>query len=426
MKDPVKGPDMQTILLAYSGGLDTSVAIHWLKERYGCDVVAATVDVGQSDDLKDAMRRATAIGASRAWIVDARQEFVEKYLLPAIKANALYEGNYPLGTALARPLMAAKLVDLAKRLGADAIAHGCTGKGNDQVRFEVSIAALAPEMNVIAPARDWAMSRDEEIAYAEDRGIQVPVTSSSPYSIDESIWGRAIECGVIEDAWAEPPEDAYAWTKGASAAPEQAESIEIGFECGRPASLNGEELDLQTIILRLNETAGKHGVGRIDHIESRLVGIKSREVYEAPAATVLIKAHQDLESMVMTKDMLHSKRELEMQYADLVYNGLWFSQLREALDAFMEKTQENVTGKVRLRLFKGSVAVTGRASPFSLYRTALSTYDKRDEFDQSAAKGFVYVWGLPVRTCSIVKAMAEKAGLADEGAVKEGIVDICK
>ncbi len=414
------------ILLAYSGGLDTSVAIHWLKEKYGCDVIAVTIDVGQSDDLKDAMRRAKSIGASRAWVVDAKKEFVEDYVLPALKANSLYEGNYPLSTALARPLMVSKLVEMAKRLEATSIAHGCTGKGNDQVRFEVSIMALAPGMDIIAPTRDWGMSREEEIAYAKEHDIPIPVTIDAPYSIDESIWGRAVECGVLENPWAEPPEDIFQWTKGMDSSPDFPEYVEIGFAHGKPVTLNGAQLDLLALITKLNEIAGNNGVGRIDNIENRLVGIKSREVYEAPAAITLIKAHQDLESLVMAKDLLHYKKIVEQHYSDLVYNGLWFSPLREALDAFVDKTQELVTGTVRLKLFKGSAVVVGRESPFSLYNASLSTYAKGDEFDHSAAKGFIYVWGLPLKVGSMVKAKGEGNGAAKEATVGEESASICK
>jgi argininosuccinate synthase len=407
------------ILLAYSGGLDTSVAIHWLKEKYGCEVVAVTIDVGQSDDLKDAMRRAKAIGASGAWVIDAKKEFADEYVLPALKANALYEGNYPLGTAIARPLMVKKLVEMAKRLNAGTIAHGCTGKGNDQVRFEVSIMALAPELDILAPTRDWKMTREEEIAYAKQYGIPVPVTVEAPYSIDESVWSRAIECGVLEDAWAEPPEDIYEWTKGTSSSPETPEYVEIGFDQGKPVSLNGTEMEFLDIVLKLNDTAGNHGVGRIDHIENRLVGIKSREVYEAPGAIVLIKAHQDLESMVMAKDLIHYKKVVEQHYADLVYNGLWFSPLKDALDAFIDKTQELVTGSVRVKMFKGSAVVVGRESPYSLYNTALSTYAKGDEFDHSAAKGFIYVWGLPLKVGAMARAASNGTGAGNGKAVIE-------
>jgi argininosuccinate synthase len=419
MEGTAQTKEKDKILLAYSGGLDTSVAIHWLNEKYGCEVIAVTVDVGQSDDLKDAMRRAKSIGASRAWVVDAKKEFVDNYVLPALKANSLYEGNYPLGTAIARPLMVAKLVDMAKRLGANVIAHGCTGKGNDQVRFEVSIMALAPDMEILAPTRDWGMTREEEIAYAKEHGIPVPVSVEAPYSIDESVWGRAVECGVLEDAWAEPPEDVFAWTKGIDGSLDAPEYLEIGFEQGKPTTMNGSPMELLDMVKKLNEIAGNHGIGRIDHIENRLVGIKSREVYEAPAAIVLIKAHQDLEGLVMTKDLLHYKKIVEQHYADLIYNGLWFSPLKDALDAFVEKTQECVTGTVRLKMFKGSAVVVGRESPYSLYNTALSTYAKGDVFDHSAAKGFIYVWGLPLKVGSIVKAGANGNGASSEVAVTE-------
>ena len=426
MEGAAQGKVEKRILLAYSGGLDTSVAIHWLKEKYGCDVVAVTVDVGQSDDLKDAMRRAKSIGASKAWVIDAKKEFVEKYVVPALKANALYEGTYPLGTAVARPLMVAKLVEMAKRLDATAIAHGCTGKGNDQVRFEVSIMALAPDMEILAPTRDWKMSRDEEIVYAKEHGIPVPVSTEKPYSIDESIWGRAIECGVLEDAWVEPPEDIFEWTNSADESPNVPEYLEIGFHQGVPVSINGTQMNMLDLVRKVNEIAGNHGVGRIDLIENRLVGIKSREVYEAPAATVLIKAHQELESMVMAKDLMHYKKVVEQHYADLVYNGLWFSPLKDALDAFVDKTQEFVTGNVKIKLFKGSAVVVGRDSPYSLYSEALSTYTKGDEFDHSAAKGFIYVWGLPLKIGSMVKSGVNGNGAANEGAVTEESCTVCK
>lgn len=343
-----------------------------------------------------------------------------------MKANALYEGNYPLGTAIARPLMVAKLVEMAKRLDATAIAHGCTGKGNDQVRFEVSIMALAPELDILAPIRDWKMSREEEIAYAKEHNIPIPVSIEKPYSIDESIWSRAIEGGVLEDPWVEPPEAVFEWTKGTDTSPDVPENIDIGFVQGVPVSLNGVKTDLLELIYKLNEIAGNHGVGRIDHIESRLVGIKSREVYEAPAAAVLIKAHQDLESLVMTKDLLHYKKGIEQHYADLVYNGLWFSPLKEALDAFIEKSQEAVTGTVRLKLFKGGTAIVGRESPYSLYSNSLSTYAKGDEFDHSAGKGFIYVWGLPLKVGKMVKAGGSESGTANEIAVKEETIAVSK
>ena len=416
----------EKILLAYSGGLDTSVAIHWLKEKYGCEVIAVTVDVGQSDDLKDAMRRAKAIGASRAWIIDAKKEFANNYVLPALKANALYEGNYPLSTAIARPLMVEKLVEMARRLDCTTIAHGCTAKGNDQVRFEVSIMALAPEMGILAPVREWKMTREEEIIYAKEHDIPIPVSIEKPYSIDESIWGRAIECGVLEDPWTEPPEDIFEWTNGIDTSPEAPEYVEVGFFQGKPISLNGIQMGFLDLIAKLNEIAGNHGVGRIDHIENRLVGIKSREVYEAPAAILLIKAHQDLESLVMAKDLLHYKKVIEQHYSDLIYNGLWFSPLKDAMDAFVEKTQEMVTGRIKVKLFKGSAVVVGRESPYSLYSTALSTYAKGDEFDHSSARGFIYVWGLPLKVGSMVKAGASGNGTTSEAAVNEGSYTVCK
>jgi argininosuccinate synthase len=426
MKSPQGSKEQKKVLLAYSGGLDTSVAIHWLKEKYGCDVVAVTVDVGQSDDLKEAMRRAKAIGASRAWVIDAKKDFAKDYVIPALKANALYEGNYPLGTALARPLMVEKLVEMAHRLGADTIAHGCTGKGNDQVRFEVSIMALAPDMGILAPTREWNMSRDEEIAYAKKHGIPVPVTSEAPYSIDESVWSRAIECGVLEDAWVEPPEEIFEWTSGNGSSPGAPEYIEIGFSEGVPVSVNGAPMEPLDIIETLNTVAGRHGVGRIDHIENRLVGIKSREIYEAPAAIVLTKAHQDLESLVMPKDMLHYKRGMEQHYANTIYDGLWFSPLRKAMAAFIDKTQENVSGTVRVKLFKGSAVVVGRESANSLYDTSLSTYDKGDLFDHSAARGFIYVWGLPSKAAAMVQMAKNGNGVMNEYAVNEGTKGVCK
>ena len=426
MNSPSKIEKQKKILLAYSGGLDTSVAIHWLKEKYGCEVVAVTIDVGQSDDLKEAMRRAKAIGASRAWVIDAKKEFAENYVVPALKANALYEGNYPLGTALARPLMVEKLVAMARRFGADAIAHGCTGKGNDQVRFEVSIMALAPDMDILAPTREWGMSRDEEIEYAKAHDIPVPVTCEAPYSIDESVWSRAIECGVLEDPWKEPPEPIFEWTKGTDSSPDEPEYVDIGFCEGAPISLNGCVMEPLELVTELNEIAGNHGVGRIDHIENRLVGIKSREVYEAPAALVLTKAHQDLETLVMPRDLMHYKRGMEQHYANLIYDGLWFSPLRQAMDAFIEKTQKNVTGTIRIKLFKGSAVVVGRESRYSLYTANLSTYEKNDEFDHTAAKGFIYVWGLPLKTTSAVNSVKDGNGVTNGSAVKEEFTSVCK
>ena len=388
------------IVLAYSGGLDTSVAIRWLQER-GFDVIALTVDVGQPGDLGEIKEKAERLGA-KAYVVDARQEFAEEYILPALKANAMYEGQYPLSTALARPLIGKHLVAIARREGAKFVAHGCTGKGNDQVRFDLCTTALAPELTVIAPARVWDMTREQEIAYAKERGIPVPVANGSPYSTDENLWGRSVECGVLEDPRIEPPEEVFAWTTAPSKAADEPAYVTIRFDAGTPVGFDGHSADLTSIIVALNELAGQHGVGRIDHMESRVVGIKSREVYECPAATVLTKAHQALEALVLPRDVLDFRRLVENRYATLIYDGLWFTPLREALDAFVESTQERVTGDVSVKLFKGSATVVGRASPNSLYDHALATYSKGDQFRQEMAEGFIYVWGLPARTWAAV------------------------
>ena len=392
------------IVLAYSGGLDTSVAIRWLQER-GFDVIALTVDVGQPGDLGEIREKAERLGA-KAYVVDARQEFAEQYILPALKANAMYEGQYPLSTALARPLIGKHLVAIARREGAKFVAHGCTGKGNDQVRFDLCTTALAPELTVIAPARVWEMTREQEIAYAKERGIPVPVANGSPYSTDENLWGRSVECGVLEDPRIEPPEEVFAWTTDPSKAADEPAYVTIRFDAGTPVALDGHRADFTSIIVSLNELAGQHGVGRIDHMESRVVGIKSREVYECPAATVLTKAHQALEALVLPRDVLDFRRLVENRYASLIYDGFWFTPLREALDAFTESTQERVTGDVSVKLFKGAATVVGRASPNSLYDHALATYSKGDRFRQEMAEGFIYVWGLPARTWA---AVGEKA-----------------
>jgi len=392
------------VVLAYSGGLDTSVAIRWLQER-DLDVVALTVDVGQPGNLVETKEKAQRLGA-KAYIVDARREFADEYILPALVANAMYEGQYPLSTALARPLIGKHLVAVARREGASFIAHGCTGKGNDQVRFDLCTTALAPELQVIAPAREWGMTREEEISYAKERGIPVPVTNGSPYSTDENLWGRSIECGVLEDPRIEPPEEVFAWTTSPAAAPDEPAYVTIRFDAGKPVALQGKALDFVSLIASLNETAGRHGVGRIDHVESRVVGIKSREVYECPAATVLVKAHQALESLVLPRDVLEFQRIASSRYSTLVYDGLWFTPLREALDAFVASTQDRVTGDVSVKLFKGTASVVGRASPYSLYDHALATYSQGDRFRQSMAEGFIYVFGLPARTWA---AAGEKA-----------------
>jgi argininosuccinate synthase len=388
---------MDKVVLAYSGGLDTSAAIKWLAEKYKMDVIALTVDIGGISDLQSVQQKALKIGAVKALTVDAKEIFVNSFIFPALKANAVYEGQYPLATALGRPLIAKLLVETARREKAVAVAHGSTGKGNDQVRFDVSVATLAPELKVIAPAREWGMTREETIAYAEKHGIPVPVKAASPYSIDENLWGRSIECGVLEDPWVEPPEEVFAWTRSPLTCPDEPEYIEIGFASGVPVSLNGQEMDGVAFIQKLNEIAGRHGVGRIDHVESRLVGIKSREVYEAPAAVVLLKAHQALEAMTLTKDQLRFNQKVSCEYADMVYNGLWFTALRRDLAAYVDSAQRNVTGTVRVKLFKGNCMVVGRKSSMSLYDYSLATYDKGDVFDQSASPGFIHIWGLPVR-----------------------------
>ncbi len=388
------------VVLAYSGGLDTSVAIRWLKEKYDLDVIALTVDVGNERDFSAIQQKALKVGAVKAVVKDAKELFVNDFVFPALQANALYEGQYPLATALGRPLMAKLLVELARQEGASTVAHGCTGKGNDQVRFEVGVNTLAPDLKIIAPARKWGMTREETISYAKRYNIPIPVTVSSPYSIDECLWGRAIECGVLEDPWVEPPEDAFTWTKSPSEAPSEAEYVEVGFDKGIPVTLNGQKLDGIALIQQLNELAGKHGVGRIDHIEDRLVGIKSREVYEAPAAVVLLQAHKALEAMTLSRDQLRFKEGVSQQYSDLVYNGLWFSGLRQDLTAYVQSSQRFVTGTVRLKLFKGNSVVVGRKAPASLYNYGLATYDKGDVFDPSYAEGFIRLWGLSAKTQS--------------------------
>jgi len=385
-------------VLAYSGGLDTSVAIKWLKERYNLKVITLTADIGGYSNLEAIRQKALDIGATNALVMDAKETFIKSFVFPALQADALYEGQYPLATALGRPLIAQLLMDTAKKEGATIVAHGCTGKGNDQVRFDVSIAALAPELKVIAPAREWNMTREQTIAYAQDHNIPVPATTASPYSVDENLWGRSIECGALEDPWSEPPKDVFAWTRSLEETPGQPSYLEIGFEKGIPVSLDDEKLDGVTLVQRIHELAAEHGIGRIDHVENRLVGIKSREVYEAPAATVLLKAHQALEDLVLTKEQLRFKAKVASEYADLIYNGLWFTGLRQDLAAYVQSSQRYVTGIVRVKLHKGNCRIVGRKSPYSLYNFSLATYDKGDVFDQSASPGFIHIWGLPVRT----------------------------
>jgi argininosuccinate synthase len=389
------------VVLAYSGGVDTSVCIPYLKEEWGVkEVITLAADLGQGDELEPIREKALTSGASVSLVADAKESFIRDYAFPAIQANALYENRYPLSTALARPLIAKLLVDAAQEYGADAVAHGCTGKGNDQVRFDVSIAALNPSIKVLAPAREWGMSREETIAYGERFGIPTPVKKSSPYSIDRNLLGRSIEAGPLEDPWTEPLEEIYLMTKAVADAPDEPEYIEIGFEKGIPVTLNGEGLSPVDLVDKLNGLVGIHGIGRIDMVENRLVGIKSREIYEAPALIVLIQAHRDLESLALTADVTHYKRGIEETYSQLVYNGLWYSPLKGALDAFVQQTQERVSGTVRIKLFKGNANIVGRKSVNTLYTPDLATYGADDAFDHKAAEGFIYVWGLPTRVWS--------------------------
>ncbi|MGD9678677.1 MAG: argininosuccinate synthase [Vulcanibacillus sp.] len=393
----------EKIVLAYSGGLDTSVAIKWLQESYNYDVIAVAIDVGEGKDLDFVKNKAIQVGAIESHVIDAKDMFAEEYILPALMANAMYEGKYPVVSALSRPLIAKLLVDIANKEGAIAIAHGCTGKGNDQVRFDVSIAALAPDIKIIAPVREWGMSRDEEIEYAEKNGIPIPVQKDKPYSIDQNMWGRACEAGVLEDPWVEPPEEAYELTASIKNAPDEPEEIEITFLEGKPVAINGKAMTLSDMILELNKIAGKHGIGRLDLIENRLVGIKSREVYEIPAAAVLISAHQALEILVQPREITHFKPIIEQKMANMIYEGLWYSPLMDGLLAFVKETQKMVSGDVRLKLFKGHATVVGRKSKNSLYSYKLATYDSSDEFDHKAAVGFIKLWGLQTKTYAEVK-----------------------
>lgn len=389
------------VVLAYSGGVDTSVCIPYLMNEWGVEeVITLAADLGQGEELKPIQEKALKCGAVKSLVEDAKDTFVKDYAFPAICANTLYENRYPLSTALARPLIAKLLVDAAAKYGADAVAHGCTGKGNDQVRFDVGIMALNPELKVLAPAREWGMSREEAISYGEKFGIESPVKKSSPYSIDKNLLGRSIEAGVLEDPMNEPPEEVYEMTKAIADTPEEPEYVEIGFEHGLPVSLNGDRLKPVTLVSQLNAIAGKHGVGRIDMIENRVVGIKSREIYETPALLVLIQAHRDLESLTLTADVTQYKRGIEQTYSQLIYQGLWYSPLKQALDAFIAQTQERVTGSVRIKLFKGNATIVGRQSPNSIYTPDLATYGADDQFDHKAAEGFIYIWGLPTRVWS--------------------------
>jgi argininosuccinate synthase len=412
---------MATVVLAYSGGLDTSVAIRWIKEHYDLDVITVTIDVGNERDLPAIAKRAEQIGAVKAMVVDARADFVNYFVWPALQAGAIYEGQYPLATALARPLIARLLVEVAHAEGAVAVAHGCTGKGNDQVRFDVSINTLAPDLKIIAPVREWSMTRDNEIAYAAQNGIPISATNASPYSVDQNLWGRSVECGILEDPWEEPPEEVFTWTTSPHSTgktPAEPTYVEITFQNGVPVALNGEDIDGVTLIEMLNKLAGEYGIGRIDHIENRLVGIKSREVYEAPAATVLHAAHKALESLTLGRDQARFKEVVASEYARLIYNGQWYSALHQDLAAYIQSTQRYASGIVRMKLSNGHCTVVGRKSEHSLYNHQLATYDSGDQFDHAAALGFIKLWGLPLTTqaqAQLLPAIGVEGNLLKQG-----------
>lgn len=395
------------VVLAYSGGLDTSVAITWLKDE-GYEVVAVCLDVGEGKDLEFVKNKALQVGAVESYMIDAREEFANEYALISLQAHTWYEGKYPLVSALSRPLISKKLVEIAEQTGATAVAHGCTGKGNDQVRFEVSINALNPNLEVIAPVREWSWSREEEIAYAKEKNIPIPINLDSPFSIDKNLWGRSNECGILEDPWQAPPVDAYELTVALEDAPDTADVIEIEFVQGVPVSIDGEKYPLYELISKLNDLAGKHGIGRIDHVENRLVGIKSREVYEIPGAHTLLLAHKELEDITLVKELAHFKPVIEKKLTELIYEGLWFSPLKTALEAFLKETQVYVNGTVRVKLFKGHAIVEGRKSPNSLYNEKLATYTAEDEFNHASAVGFIELWGLPTKVHAMVNKGAEK------------------
>jgi argininosuccinate synthase len=386
------------VILAYSGGLDTSVMVPWIGQQYNMDVVAFTVDLGQGEDIERIRQKALKTGAVDAVAIDARNLFVDCFVWPALMAGALYEGKYPLATALGRPLIAKLMVDAAREHNAKAVAHGCTGKGNDQVRFDVTFQTLAPDLKIIAPVREWRMTRDEEIKYATEHGIAVEATKESPYSVDLNLFGRSCEAGVLEDPWDEPPADAFAWTTDPVKAPNEPEYVEIEFNQGRPKALNGQTMDGAPLIDKLNQLGGKHGVGRIDHVENRLVGIKSRELYEAPAAVILHEAHRELETLVLSKQAQRFKTLIAQEYADIIYNGLWFSAFHQDLFQFVLSSQRFVSGLTRVKLFKGKATVVGRKSEFSLYNKKLATYETGDQFDHAAAQGFIRLWGLSQQT----------------------------
>lgn len=390
----------EKVILAYSGGLDTSVAITWLMKDY--DVVAVCMDVGEGKDLDFIHDKALKVGAVESYVLDVKDEFAEEYVLPALQAHTYYEQKYPLISALSRPVISKKLVEIAHKTGATTIAHGCTGKGNDQVRFEVAIAALDPKLKVIAPVREWKWSREEEIEYAKANGVPVPADLDNPYSVDQNLWGRANECGVLENPWNQAPEDAFGITTSPEEAPNTPEFIDIEFKEGKPVALNGKEMKLADLIQEVNAIAGKHGVGRIDHVENRLVGIKSREIYECPGAITLLTAHKEIEDITLVREVSHFKPILENELSNLIYNALWFSPATKAIIAYIKETQKVVNGTAKVKLYKGSAKVVARKSPNSLYDENLATYTSADSFDQDAAVGFIKLWGLPTQVNSQV------------------------
>ena len=385
----------EKLILAYSGGLDTSVAIAWLKKDY--DVIAVCLDVGEGKDLEFIHDKALSIGAVESHVLDVKDEFAEDYVLPALQAHAYYEQKYPLVSALSRPLISKKLVEMAHKSGATAIAHGCTGKGNDQVRFEVAISALDPSLKVVAPVREWKWAREEEIKFAIEHGVPVPANLDSPYSVDQNLWGRANECGVLENPWNEAPEDAFGITVAVEDAPDTPEYVDIEFKEGKPVAINGQEMKLAALIQKLNVMAGAHGVGRIDHVENRLVGIKSREIYECPGAVTLLAAHKEIEDLTLVREVSHFKPIMENELSNLIYNALWFSPATKAIMAYIKETQKVVNGTAKVKLYKGSARVVARKSPNSLYDENLATYTAADSFDQDAAIGFIKLWGLPTQ-----------------------------
>jgi len=403
---------IKKIVCAYSGGLDTSVMIPWLRDRYDAEIIAYTGDLGQGEDLPAIRRKAIATGAVHAEVDDLRERFVREFVWPAVKASALYEGLYPLHTALGRPLLAQRLVEVALQHGADAIAHGCTAKGNDQVRFEVTARALAPQLGIIAPLREWELlTRESEVDYAVERGIPIPITREKPYSIDQNLWGCAIECGEMEDLWTEPPADAWQMTKDPSTAPRGSVELVMHFERGIPVAIDGRPMGGVELIGYLNDLAGSFGVGRIDMVENRVVGLKSREVYEAPGAILIHMAHTELERICLDRPTFNYKRKLSQDYANIIYDGTWFGPLRDCLQAFLDKSQEVITGEVRIRLSAGLARITGRRSPFSLYDEGLATYSEGDTFEREAASGFMELYGLSYRTVAEVRRrMAEQEG----------------